>query len=297
MNEIERYVIEEFIEEYKLGHYGYEDLRRRLMHTNADLSILDNLPVVSGVPKRPAMLAGADNPWMTGSEQVEGSMITYDSGGTQVKAYLAKPKSQGPKPGIVLTHENKGLVEYVKDVANGLASNGYVTLAPDLLTREGGTDSFANPIEEVPGALSKIPPERHVGDLKAAVDYLVSQNVGPIGAIGFCFGGGQTWRLATQDGRLAAAVPFYGPNPPLEDVPNVNAKVFAVYGGLDERINAGIDAIKSAMAQHGKTLETKVYPDSQHAFHNHTNPPDRYNPEQAKVAWADALAWFKKYLG
>src|SRR5581483_597885 len=103
----------------------------------------------------------------------------------------------------------------------------------------------------------------------------VSQNVGPIGAIGFCFGGGMTWRLATQDARLAAAVPFYGPNPPIEDVPNIKAAVFAAYGGLDERINAGHDAINEAMK--GKTFEMKDYPNSQHAFHNHTNPPDRYN--------------------
>ncbi|HLY67037.1 MAG TPA: dienelactone hydrolase family protein [Chloroflexota bacterium] len=295
MNDIERYVIEEFVEEYQLGQYGYEELRRRLINCGADLSVLDNLPLVHG-RSRPAMFAGGDNPWLDGGQEAEGSMTTYKSGSDSLEAYVARPKSQGPKPGVVVCHENKGLVDYVKDVAMGLASHGYVAIAPDLLTREGPTHKFGNPEADVPPLLTKIPPERHIADLKAAVDHLIGMNVGPIGAIGFCFGGGQTWRLATQEPRLAAAVPFYGPNPPLDDVPKITGPVLAIYGGLDERINAGIDAIKAAMEQNGKTFSHTVYPNSQHAFHNHTNP-DRYNAETAKEAWQQATAWFKRYLG
>ncbi|HEY8695332.1 MAG TPA: dienelactone hydrolase family protein [Chloroflexota bacterium] len=295
MNDIERYVIEEFVEEYRLGQYGHDELRRRLVNCGADLSILDGLPVVAG-RARPAMFAGADNPWQDGGQEVEGQMTTYKSGSDTLEAYMAWPKAQGPKPGIVVCHENRGLVEYVKDVAMGLASHGYAAIAPDLLTREGPTHKFADPGADVPPLLTKIPPERHVGDLKAALDHLIGWNMGPIGAIGFCFGGGQTWRLVTKEPRLAAAVPFYGPNPPLEDVANITAPVLAIYGGLDERINAGIEAITAAMKQHNKTFEHTIYPDSQHAFHNHTNA-DRYNAATAKQAWAQALAWFKRYLG
>ncbi len=295
MNDIERYVIEEFVEEYRLGQYGYDELKRRLIKCGADLAILEGLPVVSG-RTRPAMFAGGDNPWQDGGQDVEGQMITYKSGGDTIEAFQARPKSQGPKPGVVVCHENRGLVEYVKDVALGLASHGYVAIAPDLLTREGPTSKFKDPAADVPPLLTNIPPERHVGDLKAAVDTLIGMNVGPVGAIGFCFGGGQTWRLVTREPRLAAAAPFYGPNPPLDDVANITAPVLAIYGALDERINAGIDAIVAAMKQHGKTFEHTVYPNSQHAFHNHQNP-DRYNPETANQAWQQAMAWFKRYLG
>ncbi|HVA24254.1 MAG TPA: dienelactone hydrolase family protein [Chloroflexota bacterium] len=295
MNDVERYVIEEFIEEYRLGQYGHDELRRRLVNCGAGLSLLDGLPVVAG-RTRPAMFAGGDNPWQDGGQDVEGQMATYKSGADTLEAFIARPKAQGPKPGVVVCHENRGLVEYVKDVALGLASHGYVAIAPDLLTREGPTHTFADPGADVPPLLAKIPPERHVGDLRAAVDYLIGMNVGPVGAIGFCFGGGQTWRLVTREPRLAAAVPFYGPNPPLDDVANITAPVLAIYGGLDERINAGIEAITAAMKQHNKTFEHTVYPDSQHAFHNHTNS-DRYNAATAKQAWAQALAWFKRYLG
>ena len=295
MNDIERYVIEEYIEEYSLGQYGYEELKRRLEKTGADLSIIEGLPVVHG-RTRPAMFAGGDNPWLTGGQEVEGQMITYKSGGDDVEAFLARPKAQGPRPGIVVCHENKGLVEYVKDVASGFASNGYVAIAPDLLTREGPTHKFANPDADVPPLLPNIPAARFTQDLKAAADHLIAMNVGPIGAIGFCFGGGQTWRFATADQRLAAAVPFYGPNPPLENVPNISCPVLGIYGALDERIDAGIPTITEAMEKAGKSFEHKMYPDSQHAFHNHTNP-DRYNATAAKEAWEQALAFFKRHLG
>lgn len=307
MNDVERYVIEEFVEEYRLGHYGYDELKRRLIACGAEQFLPSTEAAGEGRVRepgaafqqrwpRPAMLAGADNPWQDGGQDVEGEMIAYNSGPDRIEAFLAKPKAQGPKPGVVICHENRGLVEYVKDVALGLASHGYVAIAPDLLTREGPTHKFADPAAEVPPLLTKITPERHVADLRAAVDHLIGMNVGPIGAIGFCFGGGQTWRLATKEPRLAAAVPFYGPNPPLEDVAGITAPVLAVYGALDERINAGIDAITAAMKQHNKAFEHTVYPDSQHAFHNHQNP-ERYNPDTAKQAWQQALGWFKRYLG
>jgi carboxymethylenebutenolidase len=104
-----------------------------------------------------------------------------------------------------------------------------------------------------------------------------------------------TWRLATLDRRLRAAVPFYGGNPPLEDVPNITASVLAIYGELDERINAGIDAIETAMTDAGKVFEKEIYPGAQHAFHNDTNP-DRYNAEAARAAWDRATAWFDHWL-
>src|SRR5438445_659392 len=108
-------------------------------------------------------------------------------------------------------------------------------------------------------------------------------------------GGGYTWRVTTQAGtRLRAAVPWYGPNPP-SGVATIGAPVFAIYGALDQRINAGIDAIVREMASGGKPFEHKIYPNAQHAFNNDANP-ERYNPEQAKVAWDDMLRFFARQL-
>jgi carboxymethylenebutenolidase len=112
--------------------------------------------------------------------------------------------------------------------------------------------------------------------------------------VGFCFGGGVTWRAATGMPELKAAVPFYGPHPPVEDVPKINAAVLGIYGELDQRINQGIPAIKEAMQKNGKTFEKIIYPGADHAFHNDTSP--RYNAEAARDAWQRTLEWFGQYV-
>jgi carboxymethylenebutenolidase len=111
---------------------------------------------------------------------------------------------------------------------------------------------------------------------------------------GFCFGGGMTWRAATQIPELRAAVPYYGPNPPLEDVPNIHAAVLAHYGGSDARINAGIPAITEAMQQNNKTFQAVVHQGASHAFNNDTS--SNYNAQAAQEAWIQTLAWFEKYV-
>jgi carboxymethylenebutenolidase len=114
------------------------------------------------------------------------------------------------------------------------------------------------------------------------------------GMVGFCFGGGVTWRCATQIAELRAAIPFSGPNPPLEDVPKIQAAVLGIYGALDTRITGGAAEIEAAMKQNNKTFEKIVYPNANHAFHNDTGAS--YNPEAAKDAWAKTLAWLDKYV-
>ena len=231
------------------------------------------------------------NPLIGGPEP-NGNDITVDAGDAQLAAYESRPAAGGSAPAVIVIHENRGLVPYLREVADGLASNGYIAVAPDLLSRNGGTAS----IEDIPAKLGEIPRERHIGDVQAVIAYLKAQpDVTRIGIIGFCFGGGITWRVATESADIAAAVPFYGANPPLEQVPNIAGAVYAVYGELDERINAGIDDITKALNDAGTTCDMKVYAGAAHAFHNHTNA-ERYHQEAAEAAWADALAWFGTHL-
>ncbi len=213
-----------------------------------------------------------------------------------VLGYLAKPR-RGPRaPGIVVIHENRGLVEHIKDVARRLARAGYVALAPDLASPEGGTDRFSDPAA-VTALLGRTPPARLVSMLNAAVGALQRRpDVYPdrVGAVGFCFGGGLAWRLATSNPSLRAVVPFYGPNPPLEDVPKIRAAILAIYGALDQRIDAGIPEIRNALEKAGIVHEVIVYPGADHAFFNDTGP--RYNARAAGDAWARTLAWFAQHL-
>ncbi|MEE8518223.1 MAG: dienelactone hydrolase family protein, partial [Dehalococcoidia bacterium] len=176
---------------------------------------------------------------------------------------------------------------------DGLASNGYLAIAPDLLSHEGGTAQAG----DVPSVLRGVSMARHVSDVDAVVRYLRAQpGVGDIGIIGFCFGGGVVWNVVTSNSDIAAAVPFYGSNPPLDQVSAITAAVRGIYGELDSRINAGIPAITEALTNAGVDHELEVYPDAPHAFLNHTNA-GRYVEAAATEAWPDALSWLQAHLG
>lgn len=222
-------------------------------------------------------------------------MVEIPGEGANLQAYLARPMNEGSFPVVLVCHENRGLTEHIKDVARRLAKAGYVALAVDLLSRQGGTGALGS--DEVPGALGNQPPDQFVQDFLSGWRYLQEQPYAQaerVGMTGFCFGGGVTWRVATRMPELKAAVPFYGPHPPVEDVPGINAAVLAIYGELDQRINQGIPAIEEAMQQNNKVYEKVIYPNADHAFHNDTG--SRYNPEAAQDAWRRTLEWFGTYV-
>ncbi len=215
----------------------------------------------------------------------------------QVRGYLARPRETGASPGILVIHEKFGLTSYVKNVARRLAKLGYVTLAPDLLWRQGGTAAFGSSAQTA-AALGDLSPNSMLSDLRACVSSLMALDgvmADRIGAIGFCFGGGLAWRLATKEPRLAAVVPFYGPNPPMADVPSIRAPILGIYAGIDDRINPGIGEIKQEMERLSRTFELAIFPGARHAFHNDTLP-ERYHHEAARDAWARVTAWLAYYL-
>lgn len=218
--------------------------------------------------------------------------------GYRMITYLAHPASGGPFPGVVIIHENRGLVgEHYKDVARRFATHGYAALAIDLLSPRGGTVSFDDAAAAT-GALGQISPDEHVATVKAAIDYwtgttdVVRKDV--LAMTGYCFGGGVTWRTITQEPRIKAAAPYYGPNPPLEAVPNIQAQVLGVYGGTDTRINAGIPALEAALAAAGIRSELVVYEGAGHAFFNDTSAA--YNPVAARAAWDATIGLFDRVL-
>lgn len=286
MTDLKDYLREEIAEEGRLGYLSEEESSRRLQ-------LLDDAASSDGAPASPAP-GGQDY----ADDQVEASWTEIGGAAGPLTVYLARPAKASGVPGVIVVHENKGLVPYVQDVARRLAAAGFIALAPDLLTPAGGTRSFSDPAEAT-AALGKLAPEDMVADLRAAIDYLAgaaSGTNGKIGVIGFCFGGGMVWRLITRDQRPAGAVPFYGPNPPIEDVPAIETPVFAVYGALDNRVTSGLPAIDTAMKDSGKAFEYTVFEGAQHAFHNDTNP-DRYHPEAAQAAWTAAVEHLSTWLG
>ena len=308
MSDLQRYIVEEWAEDFRAGRLARREFLRRtvLMAGGAALAvpILHSLGVTATPDEVAAAAAGPAPSVAQGGgvtvppddPALSAEMITYTSEGTPIFAYLSRPRGTGPFPAVVVIHENRGLLEHFKDVCRRLSKLGYVALAPDLASGEGGTARFSDPAE-VTAVLGRTPAARMVEMLNAGVRYLQGLPIvrrDRIGVMGFCFGGGMTWRLATQNADLRAAVPFYGPNPPLEDVPKIKAAVLAIYGERDTRINAGIPAVREAMQRAGVVHEIVIYPDADHAFFNDTGA--RYNAAAARAAWERTTAWFQRYL-
>jgi carboxymethylenebutenolidase len=322
LNWLQRYLAEEYVEDYQEGALtrrqalkfisavmGNEAEAKTLLSASEPPAPLVPTPeytralanrlvlattATSETPTPAPVPAGVNVPANDPSLDVRD--LTFPGAGLDLVAYLAKPKGDGPFPAILVCHENRGLTDHIKDVARRVAKAGYVALAVDLLSSEGGTDKVSDPAQ-IPGILSNTPPDELAGYFLSAIDYLQSQpdvKKDQLGMVGFCFGGGMTWLVSTKAPQLKAAVPFYGPNPPLDAVPNIRAAVLAIYGENDQRINAGIPAIEEAMRENGKVFEKVIYPGASHAFHNDTGR--NYNPEAAVDAWARTLGWFQKYV-
>lgn len=230
--------------------------------------------------------------------RVDAGTTTLAGPAGELRAYVARPRAgDGPAPAVVVVHENKGLVPYITDVARRLADAGFVAVAPDLLSRLGGTGAFATQ-EEVVAALATIDGADVVADVRAVVSWVAEQDAvdaGRIAVLGFCYGGGVAWRTLTQEPRLAAGVPFYGPVPDVDAVPSITAPVFAVYGEKDQRITSMLPTIREAMERHGKDFEALVLQGAGHAFHNDTNA-DRYHPQAARLAEQAVMQWLRQHL-
>ena len=221
--------------------------------------------------------------------------IQYKGASGQVLAYLARPKAQGRYPAIIVIHENKGLQPHIKDVTRRFALEGFVALAPDALSAQGGTP--ATPDEAGP-MFQKMDYETVKKDFVAAVAYLKTNpyTTGKVGCTGFCWGGAMTNQVAVNAPELSAAVPYYGSAPKEEEVPNIKASMLLHYAGEDERINQGIPAYEAALKKAGVDYKLFMYEGAQHAFNNDSNP-QRYNKEAADLAWKRTVEFFKEKLG
>jgi carboxymethylenebutenolidase len=222
--------------------------------------------------------------------------VSYPSpeGHGTVRGLMARPRNaRGPLPAVVVVHENRGLNPYIEDVVRRTAKAGYLALGPDGLTSLGGYPGNDDDGRQMQRQLD---PAKLMEDFFAAFEFLRDHDdsTGRVGCVGFCYGGGVCNAMAVAYPDLAASVPFYGRQPSTDDVPAINAPLLIHYAGLDTRINAGWDAYRSALEQHGKEFDVHFYPDVNHGFHNDTTP--RYDAAAATLAWERTLAFFAKHL-
>jgi carboxymethylenebutenolidase len=221
--------------------------------------------------------------------------VTWPGDGTTVRGYLVHPKGKKKRGAVVVIHENRGLTPHIKDVTRRVAKAGYLALGVDALSVAGGTPTDEDKGRELIGQLD---PAKNLNNYLAALTYLRARPDcnGRTGCVGFCWGGGLANQLAVHDPKLNAAVAYYGQQPKAEDVPQIKAAIMLHYGGLDERINAGIPAYEAALKAAHTSYELFIYQGVNHAFNNDTSPA-RYNAEAAKLAWERTLRLFKEKLG
>jgi carboxymethylenebutenolidase len=227
--------------------------------------------------------------------RIDAKDITYAGKTGELKGYLVRPKGASEAlPAVIVIHENRGLNPHIRDVARRLALEGFVALAPDLLSQLGGTPADEDKAREM---FTKLDPAETVADTEATVLYLqkLDGTNGHVGAVGFCWGGGVINRLATKSPELKAGVAYYGMQPPIEDVPAIKAALLLHYAGLDDRTNAGIDAYRDALDKNGRSFEIYVYEGANHAFNNDTSAA-RYDKGAAELAWKRTVDFLKKYL-
>jgi carboxymethylenebutenolidase len=221
--------------------------------------------------------------------------VSYDSPKGRINGYLVRAKALGKRPAVIVIHENRGLTPHIEDVARRLAVEGYLALAPDLLSIAGGTPPDEDKARDLH---AKTPREDMIAAAIAAVPFIQHhpESTGKVGAVGFCFGGGVVNRMAAGSPDLAAAVPYYGEQVPAEMVPAIKAALLLQYAENDERIDKGISAYEAALTANNKKFTIYIYPGTQHAFNNDTGAA-RYNKAAADLAWSRTLAFFAENLG
>ncbi|OHX34468.1 carboxymethylenebutenolidase [Methylomonas sp. LWB] len=279
----------------KFDEYVHGDISRR--------EFLSSVPKYALLGLTAEALLDALNPRFAQAQQVAGndpriktSYLEYPSpqGNGKVRGYLAQPaNAKGKLPVVLVIHENRGLNPHIEDIARRLALDNFIAFAPDALFTLGGYPGDEDKARELFQKLDKAKTQNDFLAAAQALKKLPGGN-GKLGAVGFCYGGGIVNFLATRLPDLAAGVPFYGAQPPAEDVAMIKAALLIHYAGVDDRINAGWPAFEAALQKAGTNYEAYTYAGVQHGFNNDTTP--RYDAGTAKLAWDRTVAFFNAYL-
>lgn len=263
-----------------------EFIRRLVLLTGSMTAALAILPMIE--------VNGTGAKVATSDEDLFTEQISYPGVNGEMQAYVARPKADKKYPAVVVIHENRGLNGHIEDVARRAAQAGYLAIAPNALAPLGGTPANE---DDARAKFQQLKQEDSNQNFVKAFDYLATRKDynGNWGCVGFCWGGAMANFLAVNVPSLKAAVAFYGRQPEAADVAKIKAAVQLHYGGLDERVNAGIPAYEEALKKNNIRYELYIYEGANHAFHNDT-APTRYNEAAAKLAWERTMNFFKKYL-
>jgi carboxymethylenebutenolidase len=268
-------------------------------HSAADhlpASVSGAVPQTQGVPPD---AAGAMARLSASPRHGEWAMIRTAEGDS-IRAWVVYPERSTKAPVIVVVHEIFGLSSWIRSVADQLAADGFIAIAPDLLTMKNlpdGPDSVLAPLATA--AIRTLDPARVQRQLDAVAQYGMSLPAAEkkYGIVGFCWGGGISFANAVHSPSLGASVVYYGVSPPTADLASIHAPVLGLYGGSDARVDATIPPADTAMRALGRTYEHVIYPGAGHGFLRQQSGMDGANLSAARTAWPATVAWFRKYLG
>lgn len=254
---------------------------------------------VSCAPRQAGEPASGDTAARAGAPSApttHGEWVKIARGGDSIRAYAAYPERQGKAPAIIVIHEIYGLTDWEPTVVDRLAAAGFVAIAPDLLSSRFGSTPVSN--DSARKLVAQLQPDAVTADLDAVFAYLnglPAVDAGEIGTIGFCWGGGQSFRYATNNPRLKAAVVCYGPAPDSAAMARIAAPVLGVYGENDARINAALPQVAATMQAHGKRFTHEIYPGTGHGFLK----PGRngFDTPQPARAWERIIGFYRETLG
>lgn len=274
--------------DYVHGTDSRRDFLRKLTRLAGSAAVAATiLPWLEGTDAQAAIIAEDDR-------RLDTRMHKYPGKTAEMSAYVARPAGvSGPLPAVVVIHENRGLTDHIRDVARRVALEGFVALAPDMLSPVGGTPNDQDAARD---RLGEIPGDDIIANLVATSRHAATMNgsTGNVGCVGFCWGGQRANLLAVHDPDLKAAVAYYG-SQPKSGIENINAALLLHYAENDDRVNAGIDAYRDALQAAGKEFQIHIYPGTQHAFNNDTRPA-RYNEAAARLAWQRTIDHLKRHL-
>jgi len=230
-----------------------------------------------------------------------GEWVTYDAGaGGPVSAWVVYPERSDKAPVVVVIHEIYGLTDWIRAVADQLAAEGFIAIAPDLLSGKGpdgaGTASFDR--QGAVSAIRALEWSEVVRRLNGAAHYAMELPAAlpAFATIGFCWGGSTSFRYATAQPALGAAVVYYGGAPAAEDLPNITAPVLGLYGGDDARVNATIEPAEAEMIRLDKVYEYQIFEGAGHGFLRQQSGRDGANMRATEKAWPKTVTFLKGAL-
>jgi carboxymethylenebutenolidase len=250
-------------------------------------------PIAAGATEAQARLAASPR-------HGEWAMIPAP-GGDSVRAWVVYPERRGRAPVVLVVHEIFGLSDWVRGVADQLAADGFVAIAPDLLSGKGvqagpGGEPLADSAVAAIRRLDAGEVQRRL-DAAAAYGMALPAALPRYGIVGFCWGGSTSFAHAAHAPGLGASVVYYGTAPAAPALAGVRAPVLGLYGADDARVNATLPAADSAMRALGRTFEQHVYPGAGHGFLRQQDGREGANAAAARDAWPRTVAWFHTHLG